>query len=263
MAKWTKVYVPGKGDRWTDGNGNYRYTNPALKDNVKSAASSLKESLSNIASGYQKAGERTANRLASEEKAKVQRGFGSRQRSERTQAEAAEMTKPKPKPKPQPKPVPKAEAKPKPKPIPKEETQAPKPQAPKPQASKPQASKPQPKPVPKAESKPSPKTETKPASKASETYKDGGKGLYQGSKEYRDKVGGSGNPLLNRLRRDMGRDEATGEKPNAIPKSTQPASKKGSSTPSQASKPMTGGSFNERNLFDKKKKNRYGGGSYA
>ena len=253
MAKWKKVYVPGKGDRWTDGNGNYRYTNPALKDNVKSAARSLKESLSNIASGYQQASQRTADRLAREEKAKVDRGFGSRQRSERTQAEAAEMAKPKPKPKPQPKPVPKAEAKPKPKPkpIPKEETKTTQP------------SKPQPKPVPKAESKPSPKSESKPASKASDTYKDGGKGLYQGSKEYRDKVGGSGNPLLNRLRREMGRDEATGEKPNAIPKSNKPASKKGSSTPSQASKPMTGGSFNERNLFDRKKKNRNGGGSYA
>ena len=259
MAKWKQVYVRGKGYRWTDGNGNYRYENPALKDFVKGAARSLKESLSNTASGYQKAWKRTAERLAREEKQKVQRGFGSRQRFERTQAEAAEMAKPKPKPKPQTKPVPKAEAKPKPKPkpIPKKETKA----------SKPQAPKPQPKPVPKAESKPSPKSETKPASKASETYKDGGKGLYQGSKEYRDKVGGSGNPLLNRLRRDMGRDEATGEKPNAIPKSTQPASKKGSATPSQASKPMTGGSFNDRGMFDKdkkkKKKNRYGGGSYA
>lgn len=50
------------------------------------------------------------------------------------------------------------------------------------------------------------------ASPASETYRDGGKGLYQGTKEYRDKVGGSGNPLLNRFRQDMGRDTATGNK---------------------------------------------------
>lgn len=56
---------------------------------------------------------------------------------------------------------------------------------------------------------------SKPATPSSESYRDGGKGLYQGSKEYRDKVGGSGNPLLNRFRQDMGRDSATGEKGNS------------------------------------------------
>lgn len=63
-------------------------------------------------------------------------------------------------------------------------------------------------------------TPTKP-SPASESYRDGGKGLYQGSKEYRDKVGGSGNPLLNRFRQDMGRDTSTGEK--AIPEKSSKA----------------------------------------
>jgi hypothetical protein len=48
---------------------------------------------------------------------------------------------------------------------------------------------------------------------ASETYRDGGKGLYQGTQAYRDAVGGSGNPLLNRFRSGMGLDPATGAKP--------------------------------------------------
>jgi hypothetical protein len=71
-----------------------------------------------------------------------------------------------------------------------------------------------------------PKPIPKPAGKvpaSSETYRDGGKGLYQGSKEYRDKVGGSGNPLLNRFRNDMGRDANTGGK--AEPKMSKPEDK--------------------------------------
>ena len=75
-------------------------------------------------------------------------------------------------------------------------------------------------------SKPSPKPVPKPAGKvpaSSETYRDGGKGLYQGSKEYRDKVGGSGNPLLNRFRQDMGRDADSGSK--AEPKMSKPEDK--------------------------------------
>ena len=61
------------------------------------------------------------------------------------------------------------------------------------------------------------KADSKPAAKASETYREGGKGLYQGTQEYRDKVGGSGNPLLNRFRRDMGRDAKTGERQYSTP----------------------------------------------
>jgi hypothetical protein len=71
-----------------------------------------------------------------------------------------------------------------------------------------------------------PKPVPKPAGKvpaSSETYRDGGKGLYQGSKEYRDKVGGSGNPLLNRFRQDMGRDASSGSK--AEPKMSKPEDK--------------------------------------
>ena len=54
---------------------------------------------------------------------------------------------------------------------------------------------------------PAAKSESKPAAKASETYREGGKGLYQGTQEYRDKVGGSGNPLLERFKRDMNSKE--------------------------------------------------------
>jgi hypothetical protein len=50
------------------------------------------------------------------------------------------------------------------------------------------------------------------AAPASETYRDGGKGLYQGTEEYRKAIGGSGNPLLNRFRNQMGLDPATGER---------------------------------------------------
>lgn len=51
------------------------------------------------------------------------------------------------------------------------------------------------------------KADSKPTPKASETYKDGGKGLYQGTQEYREKIGGSGNPLLERFKKDMNSKE--------------------------------------------------------
>ena len=116
-----------------------------------------------------------------------------------------------------------------------------------------------------AANKPAPKPRKKPVPSAKETYRDGGKGLYQGSKAYRaalaKKSGGesSGNPLLDRFRKDMGRNAATGEKPTS-----KPASKSGSSASSTfannrlAIDSSKGGSFNTRGLFgnkkDKKKK---------
>lgn len=144
---------------------------------------------------------------------------------------------------------------------------------------RPPAPEPKPKSKPKADSKPEPKANLKPAAKASETYREGGKGLYQGTQEYRDKVGGSGNPLLNRFRRDMGRDAKTGERQYSTPedkskyvdkngklkiqdkpkpqptaakaKPKPPTSKTGGNTPITASKPMEGGtSFNTRNRFE-------------
>jgi hypothetical protein len=62
---------------------------------------------------------------------------------------------------------------------------------------------------------------------ASETYRDGGKGLYQGTQAYRDAVGGSGNPLLNRFRNEMGLDPATGARPQqeGQPQQAAPAAK--------------------------------------
>jgi hypothetical protein len=85
------------------------------------------------------------------------------------------------------------------------------------------------------------------AALSSETYRDGGKGLYQGTKAYRDAVGGSGNPLLNRLRADLGLDTATGNRPDK-PKSSEPAA--------AAVAPLK----NEEKLIDKLRKKRRGAG---
>jgi len=120
---WKRVYVKGKGYRWTDGKGNYRYDNPALKEGLKSAAGAVKGQLKKIGEGYSKAAARTGERLSAEEKARVESGFGATNRFKRTQAEAAEASKPKPKPKPEPTP-----AKPKPKPQPTPVKPKPKPQ---------------------------------------------------------------------------------------------------------------------------------------
>ena len=60
-----------------------------------------------------------------------------------------------------------------------------------------------------------PSTPTRPALPgvpASESYRDGGRGLYQGSNAYRASVSGSGNPLLDSLRIGLGRNPKTGEK---------------------------------------------------
>lgn len=82
------------------------------------------------------------------------------------------------------------------------------------------------------------------AAKASETYRDGGKGLYQGTKEYRDKVGGSGNPLLNRFRSDMGRDTATGNKVSQQQTQPKPATSK------QAPETKTNTSQSSKSAFE-------------
>ena len=50
-TKWKKVYVPGKGDRWTDGNGNYRLTDPTPGEALKSAGRGLKRELGKIGRG--------------------------------------------------------------------------------------------------------------------------------------------------------------------------------------------------------------------
>ena len=75
--------------------------------------------------------------------------------------------------------------------------------------------------------KATPKASTSPgkASPASETYKEGGKGLYQGTKAYREKIGGSGNPLLNRFREDMGRSASTGKTQKEMKKDVRQAGK--------------------------------------
>jgi len=219
---WKKVYVDGKGYRYTDGKGNYRLTNPEAKQTAKKALDAVY--------GVAQSAADNLNRIQ------------------------GRPTKPKPKPTETPRPKPKGVSN-----IPPQESNAPvnvaaretKPVPPKATEQRTTTNKPSTPSKPSTTPKPVPKSSSKPASKTSETYKDGGKGLYQGSQEYRDKIGGSGNPLLNRLRRDMGRDEKTGEKPNAIPKNDSPASKRGSNSPTSASTPMTGGTpFNPRNRFE-------------
>ena len=85
---WKKVYVKDKGYRYTDGNGNYRLTNPEAKQTVKKAVKTVYGAAQGAAD--------TLNRL----------GIGTNKNA-----------KPKPKPE-QPKPKPKPEQ-PKPKPTPK------------------------------------------------------------------------------------------------------------------------------------------------
>ena len=239
-----------KAYRYTDGKGNYRLSHP---DSSESMAS--RRGLSSSQGGP-----------SIGEQLRIMAGpAGGETKTARVKGKpTAGESKPAPpaaKPKPKPKPSGMAN-------IPPKEANAPvnvQARKPKPAPAASTTSKPKPKPAAPAAAKPKPKAPSKPVAKPSETYKDGGKGLYQGSKEYRDKVGGSGNPLLNRFRRDMGRDAKTGEKPNAIPKNDSPASKRGSTSSTSASKPMTGGSsFDTRGLFDKdkNKKNRPGS-SYA
>ena len=116
---WKKVHVKGKGDRWTDGKGNYRYSHPNVdkpaqlaRDTKNSVVSRLKQAkadfdkLNNklneiakaeavkIGEGYGRATRNTQDRLANEQNAITQRGFGSNQRFARTAAE----NKPAPKP---------------------------------------------------------------------------------------------------------------------------------------------------------------------
>lgn len=83
---------------------------------------------------------------------------------------------------------------------------------------------------------------SKAAASSSDTYRDGGKGLYQGTKEYRDSVGGSGNPLLNRFRKDMGRDEGTGN--ITKPEAPKPGSAVTKDAPN--GKPYYGPAYGER-----------------
>jgi len=160
--------------------------------------------------------------------------------------------------KPKPKPKPKAEVKPKPKPKP-----APadvKPSKPPVSAAEQKTTTTRP-PAQPARTETKSKADSKPAAKSSETYREGGKGLYQGTQEYREKIGGSGNPLLNRFRRDMGRDMTTGGAPSQKTEKETPTSKQGSSASStfeqnklKIEQDKTAKPFDVRGVFPKKKK---------
>lgn len=71
MAQWKRVYVPGKGYRWTDGKGNYKTNNPSFRNPAnaavdagalaaKSTAKSAASTASKSASATAKAASRTA-----------------------------------------------------------------------------------------------------------------------------------------------------------------------------------------------------------
>lgn len=226
---WKRVYVKGKGYRWTDGKGNYRYDNPALKEGVKSAAGAVKGELKKIGRGYGKAAARTGERLAAEEKARVESGFGATNRFKKIKAEAAEAAKPKPKPKP-------TAAKPTPaksttaKATPSKSTPA------KTTSVKPTPSKPKAKPT---------ATASKPKKPMEKAYGSSGKELYMASKK--------NNPLMQRT---FGYQ--TGEGPGQKKKETT-ASKKGSTSPSSAVKKPSKSSPKPQNfmsLSERRKKKR-------
>jgi hypothetical protein len=238
---WKRVYVPGKGWRYTDGKGNYKQTNPsrsqyrnAANDVVDAGANATKKGVQKVGDSAKqsiKATSEAAGRTAKNEDAAKTQAIGYKARKDRER----EQTQVKPQSLTQrdrrigntdvsslrqaQNDAIKAYNK-------KKQEQA------KPQPTNKQDGGGQPRTYASA----SPRTTTasvtepkpipKPAGKvpaSSETYRDGGKGLYQGTKEYRDKVGGSGNPLLNRFRQDMGRDAGSGSK--AEPKMSKPEDK--------------------------------------
>jgi len=219
--EWKRVYVKGVGWRYTDGK-SYRKAPPGPEQTVKAVVKGAVEATGKAAEGWKAAASkdgsgRTIRRTSNSQSDNGNIGLsGSRQRAEdsrqrsnkpsalagrtgstdvatlRQQQEEARLAQ-----------LAKANKKP---------------ETPKPPARA-------------SEDTPSQRTSTrsnndtvsrattgKPAAKASETYrsreagKNDGKGLYQGTEEYRKKIGGSGNPLLNRFREGMGRDTATGNK---------------------------------------------------
>lgn len=173
----------------------------------------------------------------------------------------------------------------------------PQPEESQPTPAQPEATKPQPKPIPKADSNPS------------TGYVKSKEGYYRGTneasaKKYQEDLAkknngsSSGNPLLDRFRRDMGRDAKTGERQYSTPDEkskyvdkdgklkTQnkptaagtkpvnnaepvkpPTPKTGGNTPLKASRPMEGGTpLNERGVFEtlaerRRRKRLEGGGS--
>lgn len=93
-TKWTRVYVAGKGYRYTDGKGNYKTSNPNLRNPAndvvdagvrtsRAAASSAGSAATRSASAVGAAAQRTQER---EELAKARGGIGYTGRKERERA---------------------------------------------------------------------------------------------------------------------------------------------------------------------------------
>ena len=115
-TKWKRVYVPGKGYRYTDGKGNYKTSDPSKPNyrtpvndaldatgrGIRGGASAAGRSASRSASATRQAASRTADRQEQQER----NGLGLRGRSKRDEVLKAEAAKPKPQPaaKPTPKP---------------------------------------------------------------------------------------------------------------------------------------------------------------
>lgn len=91
MAQWKRVYVPGKGYRWTDGKGNYKTNNPSFRnpanaavDAGASAAKSTAKSAASAASESASATAKAASRTAENERNASSNaiGYGARKKAE-------------------------------------------------------------------------------------------------------------------------------------------------------------------------------------
>jgi len=95
MAQWKRVYVPGKGYRWTDGKGNYKTNNPAFRnpanaavDAGASAAKSTAKSAVSTASKSASATAQAASRTAEKERDASSNaiGYGAKKKAEKDKA---------------------------------------------------------------------------------------------------------------------------------------------------------------------------------
>ena len=259
-TKWKKVYVPGKGDRWTDGNGNYRLTDPTPGEALKSAGRSLKNQLGKIGQGYSSAAARTAERLAEEEDKRVSSGFGSNQRFKRTEREAQQIAAgQKPNNKPNKIDPSKYDMDSEP---PKGKNQV-----------QPAETKPAKPPVKASEQRTT--TTSSSTRQSAPAKRDTRNDEYNrlrikanksGSAEDRKAAESEGMKAWRKANPKLAEalDRRNAAKNKETPKPEAPASKRGSNSPTSGSKPMEGGSFNDRGMFDRKKRKKSGGGgSYA
>ena len=104
-TQWKRVYVPGKGYRWTDGKGNYKTSNPSYRNPASdvvnagaSAASSAGRAAASTASRSASATATAAGRTAERERSNSSNAIGYRARKEGEKRAAKPSPKPDPKP---------------------------------------------------------------------------------------------------------------------------------------------------------------------